>query len=226
MGNGRVTLVTAMVAALAGCGSSSPTSSGSESSASRSAEARRGETIEAPWVNRNEPAEASTSKSCAGQLRAGAHTACSFAEKVHAAFVEQEKSHGFPPAQVAARGSLKNRESRLQCAQIAERTLVECAVGNELVYFPLPSKERFDQQSPPGTSNTAEGGHPEGEDRLGSRSHAADTTFCEEHRCIAYFTSQNGTVIKCADGSYSHDGGIRGACSDDGGDATDESERE
>jgi hypothetical protein len=226
MGTGRVILVTLMVATMAGCGSSSPTNTGSESSTSTRAEARHGQTIEAPWVNRREPAEASTSKSCGRQVRAGAQASCPFAEKVYAAFVKQEQSHGFPPAQVAAHSAVDSREYRLQCVQIAERTLVECATGNAVIYFPLPGKEPFKQQSPRQASESNEGGQKEGEDRPGSNSHAGDTRFCEEHRCIAYFTTENGTVIECSDGTYSHGGGIRGACSDNGGDSTDESERE
>jgi hypothetical protein len=57
----------------------------------------------------------------------------------------------------------------------------------------------------------------EGEDEVGSSSHATDTKFCEEHECIGAFTTEEGTIVECSDGTYSHAGGIQGACSDHGG---------
>jgi hypothetical protein len=55
-----------------------------------------------------------------------------------------------------------------------------------------------------------EGGKPEG---VGSNCHAEDARFCSEHQCIGRFTTEPGTVVECADGTYSHSGGISGACS-------------
>lgn len=60
---------------------------------------------------------------------------------------------------------------------------------------------------------------PAEEDHVGSTSHAGDQKFCEEHRCIGNFTQENGTVVECADGTFSHAGGLPGACSDHGGEA-------
>jgi hypothetical protein len=59
----------------------------------------------------------------------------------------------------------------------------------------------------------------EGEDEVGSSSHAGDAKFCEEHHCIGSFTTEGGTVVECSDGTYSHAGGIPGACSYHGGEA-------
>ena len=43
-------------------------------------------------------------------------------------------------------------------------------------------------------------------------------TFCDYFACIASFwTSTNGYVDECVDGTYSHSGGVRGACSHHGG---------
>jgi hypothetical protein len=57
------------------------------------------------------------------------------------------------------------------------------------------------------------------EDEVGSYSHAGDAKFCEEHECIGDFENEPGEVVECSDGSYSHSGGISGACSDHGGEA-------
>lgn len=65
-------------------------------------------------------------------------------------------------------------------------------------------------------------GEPPGsgaEDQVGSYSHAGDEGFCQEHDCIGEFESEDGYVVKCTDGSYSHAGGKSGACSDHGGEA-------
>lgn len=53
----------------------------------------------------------------------------------------------------------------------------------------------------------------------GSYSHAEDASFCSEHECIGDFEGEGGYVVECADGSFSHAGGISGACSDHGGES-------
>jgi hypothetical protein len=76
------------------------------------------------------------------------------------------------------------------------------------------------QPAPAATSPPEGSGGEEGEeDEVGSSSHAGDAKFCEEHECIGEFESEPGTVVECSDGSYSHSGGISGACSDHGGEA-------
>jgi hypothetical protein len=67
---------------------------------------------------------------------------------------------------------------------------------------------------PTTTEGTCEGGNPEG---VGSSCHAEDVKFCSEHHCIGSFTTEAGTVAECEDGTYSHAGHIRGACSHHGG---------
>jgi hypothetical protein len=44
-----------------------------------------------------------------------------------------------------------------------------------------------------------------------------DPGFCDTHDCIPNFDNGNGSVVQCADGTYSHSGGIQGACSHHGG---------
>jgi hypothetical protein len=53
----------------------------------------------------------------------------------------------------------------------------------------------------------------------GSTSHAGDDQFCSTHTCIPNFANGNGSVVQCADGDWSHSGGLSGACSDHGGEA-------
>jgi hypothetical protein len=52
---------------------------------------------------------------------------------------------------------------------------------------------------------------------VGSYSHATDGEFCSAHSCIGSFTTEGGAIVECSDGTYSHSGGISGACSDHGG---------
>jgi hypothetical protein len=44
-----------------------------------------------------------------------------------------------------------------------------------------------------------------------------DPGFCDTHDCIPNFDNGNGSVVQCSDGTYSHSGGIQGACSHHGG---------
>jgi hypothetical protein len=57
------------------------------------------------------------------------------------------------------------------------------------------------------------------EDEVGSSSHATDQKFCSEHRCEGNFESEDGMIAECKDGTFSHAGGIYGACSYHGGEA-------
>src|SRR5947209_5204097 len=41
--------------------------------------------------------------------------------------------------------------------------------------------------------------------------------FCSTHTCIANFDNGRGSIVRCADGEWSHSGGLPGACSGHGG---------
>lgn len=71
--------------------------------------------------------------------------------------------------------------------------------------------------APPATTQTQASPPPTPSEGIGSTSHAADAEFCSTHTCIGNFDSENGTIVQCSDGTYSHAGGISGACSDHGG---------
>ena len=42
-------------------------------------------------------------------------------------------------------------------------------------------------------------------------------SFCDTHACINNFWDGNGSVVQCADGMWSHSGGMSGACAYHGG---------
>jgi hypothetical protein len=44
-----------------------------------------------------------------------------------------------------------------------------------------------------------------------------EASFCTTHTCIPNYSNGSGTTVMCADGEYSHSGGIQGACSYHGG---------
>ena len=78
-------------------------------------------------------------------------------------------------------------------------------------------------QPPPATSPSAsaDGGPGTTSDSTsveapGSTSHATDMEFCTTHACIPNFPDGNGYIVQCADGAWSHSGGLSGACSDHG----------
>jgi hypothetical protein len=80
----------------------------------------------------------------------------------------------------------------------ATQTLTELAPP-----APIPS-------APPIPPPTTTGG-------VGSYDHSGDAAFCSIHVCIGRFTTEPGYIVECSDGTYSHAGGIQGACSYHGG---------
>ncbi len=69
--------------------------------------------------------------------------------------------------------------------------------------------------------HTGLNGNPWGYDlNPGNLIYSPPPNFCTYFNCIASFwESTNGYVDECADGTYSHSGGVRGACSRHGGEA-------
>jgi hypothetical protein len=51
----------------------------------------------------------------------------------------------------------------------------------------------------------------------GSTTGTSAADFCTTHTCIPNFPNGNGYIVQCADGEWSHSGGLSGACSDHGG---------
>lgn len=84
-----------------------------------------------------------------------------------------------------------------------------------------PSQCSSGQPSSPATSSTSSASSSttssEQVENPGSSSHATDVEFCSAHKCIPNFPNGNGYIVQCADGEWSHSGGLSGACSDHGG---------
>lgn len=80
---------------------------------------------------------------------------------------------------------------------------------------PAPAAAEGDEETQ-GSESSGE------EDEVGSSSHATDAQFCKEHECEGDFTGEDGTIVECFDGTFSHAGGISGACSGHGGEAVKE----
>jgi hypothetical protein len=60
-------------------------------------------------------------------------------------------------------------------------------------------------------------GSPTGGEGPGSTTHSGDAAFCSTHACIANFPNGKGAVVRCADGEWSHSGGLTGVCNRHGG---------
>lgn len=48
-------------------------------------------------------------------------------------------------------------------------------------------------------------------------SSGSDASFCATHSCITSFADGKGSIVQCADGEWSHSGGLSGVCSRHGG---------
>jgi hypothetical protein len=124
---------------------------------------------------------------------------------------------------VQASSPITGQSYALHCRTVA--AMVTCTGGSHArVRFPLhaievyapvktPTPPATPTSSPPPASTTPA---VPSED-VGSMSHAGDAQFCSKHPCIPNFPNGNGAVVKCADGEYSHSGGLSGACSSHGG---------
>jgi hypothetical protein len=143
----------------------------------------------------------SSNKAC-GQALANSHASCPFAEAVYAAYVAAVQAQHSPPEHVSAHSAVTDRWYELSCG--VQSAVVRCSAGNAVISFGYPSE-------PQASSGDT--------DEVGSASHATDEQFCEEHRCEGEFTSEPGKIVECSDGTYSHAGGIYGACSYHGGEA-------
>jgi hypothetical protein len=76
----------------------------------------------------------------------------------------------------------------------------------------LPPSSNYSYVPPPtsgGSSSSYESG--------GSYSAPTVSDFCSIYNCVGDFNNEPGSIVQCSDGSYSHAGGIQGACSSHGG---------
>jgi hypothetical protein len=177
------------------------------------------------------------------EVAVGKDTSCPFAGEVlkaYAGAVGREAPEGGQRQAIEAWSPVTHRQYAMRCLVTQDGEgdghLVVCRGGKgAVVTFPAVSVTRVQAQPEPeapeeaeepegaeaggaeGASEpeSSEGG--EGGDEVGSPSHAGDQQFCAEHVCIGKFTEEDGNVAECEDGTFSHAGGIQGACSDHGG---------
>jgi hypothetical protein len=186
----------------------------------------------------------SPQRNCDSSIVANSNTSCAFAEN---AFYEAYRSLDFEHSTFAIEAysptTYKNYE--LFCDHSA-RLLIGCTSSplSDGIYVSFPqaaliayteaqaqayaASGKAGNPPPPAagsSTNESKASEPEepksdsGEDEVGSYSHAGDQSFCNSHECIGSFTTESGTIVQCSDGSYSHAGGISGACSHHGGEA-------
>lgn len=234
---GCLTLVVGVIVLAIIIGAASTSSSNSSRPATTTSGAESSSTEEHPATPSNAapsldrgPAVDDAAHICGDGTTSNSHTSCVFAEKVRDSFAGIYIGSKTPPATISAYSPVTNHEYTLGCSLLEHRTVVECIEGDAAIVFPLISPEVAGAEAGADKaaleSNEAKQGTPpteesssEGEDEVGSSSHAGDTKFCEEHTCEGEFTTEPGTIVECADEDYSHAGGISGACSDHGGES-------
>jgi hypothetical protein len=210
-----VALAVLAVATLAGCSQTTETggSTSEEEHTSASAETTSAPSKEATSVN-GAPGTGAGATTCGEELHGSAHTSCPFAQEVYGAFLGGYLNTKTFPGHVTATSPVTHRSYYLGCVIYRTGEVVECSVGDADVTFPISKVEEAQTSS----EHTA---RPEGEeDKVGSTSHATDEKFCEENHCIGDFTTEEGAIVECSDDTFSHAGGISGACSGHGGESS------
>lgn len=175
-------------------------------------------------------------RNCDTNIVANSATSCAFAENVFYEYYESARAQTSGQS-LRAHSPTTQHDYALDCS--LRHDLITCT-GEPLatgIYSSFPNAaiasyteaqasayaSSHDIGHPsPSTSGPSEEANPptdEGgrEDEVGSHSHAGDEAFCGSHECIGDFQGEDGYVVKCADGTYSHAGGISGACSHHGG---------
>jgi len=159
---------------------------------------------------------------CDPNITANQHTSCGFAENAFKAFVAA--LHANPEQStyaIVASSPVTGRSYSLTCRpSMPDGDPVRCKGATDAqVDFPIKAAVQYEEAQEGATAPPTREEAGGEEDEVGSSSHATDEQFCEEHECIGEFESEEGSVVECSDGTYSHAGGISGACSDHGGEA-------
>jgi hypothetical protein len=147
-------------------------------------------------------------------------TSCGFADNVATIAGTAHHATGHYPANVTAFSPVTGKTYRLRCVIAGFGTELLCATlapATGVVVLPFgasaaaPPTTSTSQPAPatPQPATAIEG--------AGSFSHATDSQFCSTHTCIENFPNGSGYIVQCADGEWSHSGGLSGACSDHGG---------
>jgi|GEM_PF-7084746 len=203
---GGITVLAVIIAALAS-GSSSTSSTTPATTRAAPAAPTATSTASKPTRAASKPTPAATTKTC-GSTQTNAHASCPFAENVYSSYSAYVDGHHSAPESIEAYSPVTQHTYTLSCAvrgAVTAGATVVCSEGDASIQFGFPHEAESHTSSE--------------EDEVGSTSHATDEQFCEAHHCIGNFTTEDGTVVECADGTFSHAGGIYGACSYHGGEA-------
>ena len=147
------------------------------------------------------------------QVTVGPDTSCPFATNVAKVVSAGDHATGHFPASVTASSPVTGKTYRLRCSILGYGSELVCGTlppATGIVVIPINGPIAT---TPPPPTSTAES-DVEGP---GSFSHATDAQFCSTHTCIENFPNGSGSIVQCADGEWSHSGGLSGACSDHGG---------
>jgi hypothetical protein len=181
----------------------------------------------------------SPQRNCDTNIVANSHTSCGLAENT---FYEYYESHAAgKQGSIMVHSPTTGRDYELGCEPSKGLIGCESSPTSDYIFVTFPEaaiSEYTDAQAKayastrnvghprsPASSNTAPlpsepqspGSESGGEEEVGSYSHAGDQAFCGEHTCIGEFEAEPGYVVECSDETYSHSGGISGACSSHGG---------
>lgn len=199
---GKLVMAVAATILLCGCGAtkvitetgstSTPASNTARSSGTPQASTKR---VEGPGVPK--------SGRCGG-ITVNEHTSCAFARVV----VQDYEAH--PSSTFQAHSPVTGLTYTMHCRQVVDGVACNNGGDSDLSFNGPPA-------SSPASSETPAQAAPPVTEGPGSASHATDDEFCSTHECIGNFTNGTGTIVQCADGEWSHSGGLSGACSDHGG---------
>jgi hypothetical protein len=153
-----------------------------------------------------------------------ATTTCGFAQN---AFYEYWTSGESPNIEVYSPATHRTYSTRCTVAN----GIVRCTTNDRgAVRFAVAAVGRYDQDQADRYASTHDLGDgaqseapsaPYGDGGSGAPNDTSGydggSDFCDTHDCIPNYPSGNGSTVQCADGTYSHSGGIQGACSHHGG---------
>jgi hypothetical protein len=153
-----------------------------------------------------------------------ATTTCPFAQNVFLAYWTSQNYDGYP---TSAYSPAARRQFAVDCTSRQSRVLCTAGDGAE-VSFPQSAVARYGLSQAKRYVSTHDvgddvfpweetgGGGPSAKPSTPSYS-APDTSSTPPGENIPNYENGNGYRVQCADGTYSHSGGIQGACSHHGG---------
>lgn len=157
-------------------------------------------------------------RDCGQGISANAATSCAFGVYVEMAYSNASGSAA-PDGPFPVQSPVTGRTYSVRCVESS--VTVTCRGGTAFVQFSQAVVDHGvtvpSQPSSPTPATTAPSAPAV--ETVGSSDHSTDAEFCSTRQCIGAFTSEPGTIVQCSDGTYSHSGGISGACSRHGGEA-------